>query len=412
MGAPSKLPSAQAVAEVCFDRYKQNVDQDADIAMRDDLEALADLLHGRGMLGTILIERLVPWEKFLRPPNGGHCAVADFLIVGAAEAALTSNYDTLIEESGRSYGFDFRAALDGDQAGAISSKQKPLLKLHGCANTARASTVWTPAQLGDKGVRDRLKNIGTWLASNLREKDLLIVGFWTDWEYLNAVLESAITGVSPLSVTVVDPSEPSRLKEKAPGLWKIAHGSGVTFTHLKMSGQDALEDLRRAFSKMYVSKAIAAGKTAFEQEVGFEADPTWLEVGDLDNEVLHQWRRDAEGKPNTLAPNKREPEKTDLFGFFHLLLRRAGGQRSAAGYVLRDRTIRALNGAGAILSTMRANFGEAPVGSDEDIVVAVGAMDFGLPADIVREGRPGDIVRKQPVAPWLNFEQARAELGI
>ena len=412
MGKPSKLPSARDVAEICFDRYKQNVDPEADDAMRGDLQALADYLHGRGMLSTVLIERLVPWELFLRPPNGGHGAVADFLIVGAAEAALTSNYDSLIEDSGRSYGFDFRAALDGDQAGIISSKQKPLLKFHGCARTERASTVWTPAQLDDRDVCDRMKNIGTWLASNLRQKDLLIVGFWTDWEYLNAVLDSAVKNVSPLSVTVVDPSEPSQLEEKAPGLWEIAHGSGVSFTHLQMSGQDALEDLRRAFSKMYLSKAIAAGKAAFEEELGFAADPSWLEVDDLDNEVLHQWRRDAEGKPNNVAPTKLEPENVDLYGFFHLILRRAGGQRSTAGYVLGDRTIRVLNGAGSVLSTMRANFAEGPAIVEEDVVVAVGAMDIGLPANIMREGRPGDIVRGQPIVPWLDFEKARMEFGI
>lgn len=412
MAKPSNLPSARDVAEVCFDRYRQNVDPEADAAMRGDLEALADDLHSRRMLRTVLIERLVPWERFLRPPNGGHGAVADFLIVGAAEAVLTSNYDSLIEDCGRSYGFDFRAALDGDQATIISSKQKPLLKFHGCAQMERASTIWTAAQLNDRDVCDRLKNIETWMASNLRQKDLLIVGFWTDWQYLNGVLESAVKNVSPLSVTVIDPSEPSQLKEKAPGLWKIAHGSGVSFNHLQMSGLDALEDLRKAFSKMYLSKAIAAGKAAMEQELGIEADPSWLEVDDLDNDMLHQWRRDVEGKPNNLAPTKLEPENTDLFGLFHLILRRAGGRRSATGYILGGRTIRVVNGAGSVLSIMRAKFVEAPATVQEDMVVAVGAMDVGLPSNIVREGRPGDVVRGQSFVPWLDFEQAREELRI
>jgi hypothetical protein len=36
-------------------------------------------------------------------------------------------------------------------------------------------------------------------------KDLLIVGFWTDWGYLNDVLAEALNAIPFGSVTVVDP---------------------------------------------------------------------------------------------------------------------------------------------------------------------------------------------------------------
>lgn len=412
MAQPSNLPSARRVAEVCFDRYKDNVDPNLDPSLRGDLEALADHLHGQGLLETVLIERLVPWEEFLRPPNGGHGAMADLLIVGAAEAVLSSNYDGLIEERGREYGFDFRAALDGDQATVQSSKQSPLLKFHGCSQLARSSTIWTASQLSDTDISNRLNNIETWMASNLRQKDLLIIGFWTDWQYLNTVLDNAVKDVSPVSVTVVDPSESSQLREKAPGLWDVANGPGVSFEHIPVSGVDALEDLRRAFSQLYLSKAIAAGRSAMELECGIEADPKWLEIGHTDNELLYQWRRDAEGKPQGSPAMKLNPENTDLFGFFHLIMCRAGAQRTAVGYELNGTRVRVVNGAGSVLSTMRAKFAEPPAWAEEDLVVAVGATDLGLPSNVVREGRPGDVVRSQPLARWIDFEGAREELHI
>ena len=375
--------------------------------MRDNLEALANHVHSSGMLKTVWIERLVPWECFLRPPNGGHQAMADLLIVGAAEAVLSGNYDSLIEDCGKGYGFDFRAALDGDEALAVSGKQKPLLKFHGCSQIGRASTIWTPSQLNDQDVIQRLQNIKTWMASNLRNKDLLIVGFWSDWHYLNDVLQEVLANVSPVSVTVIDPLEPEELEVKAPGLWSIANGSDVKFRHLQASGADALAELRKAFSTSYMSKAIAAGQQAMEQEIGGEVDPSWLEIDDLSNEALHQWRRDAEGKPNRAAPTKLGPENTELFGYFHLILRRAGAQRVVGCYELNGKTIRVVNGAGSILSSMKERFAKPPVAAQEDIVVAAGAQDVAVPSNIVREEIPGNVVRASSSARWLDFDPGK-----
>jgi hypothetical protein len=61
------------------------------------------------------------------------------------------------------------------------------------------------------------------VAANLRQQDLLIVGFWHDWEYLNAIISSAMENVQPLSVTVVDLSPSDVLQQKAPEVWQIAH---------------------------------------------------------------------------------------------------------------------------------------------------------------------------------------------
>jgi hypothetical protein len=48
----------------------------------------------------------------------------------------------------------------------------------------RAAT--TPSSVSWEAVQTK-----TWMAANLREKDLLVVGFWSDWSYLNAVLAEA-----------------------------------------------------------------------------------------------------------------------------------------------------------------------------------------------------------------------------
>lgn len=71
------------------------------------------------------------------------------------------------------------------------------------------------SQLTEPTIATRIDKSKVWMAANLRQKDLLIVGFWSDWEYLNAVISSALGNVQPLSVTVVDLSPADVLQQKA-----------------------------------------------------------------------------------------------------------------------------------------------------------------------------------------------------
>lgn len=412
MAAPSSLPSAQAIAELCFDAHRLNADPDLDLALRQDLEALAEHFVGLDMLQSIFIERLVPWQAFVRPSNAGHAAVADFLITRAAAAGLSSNYDTLIERKAWDYGFDFRASLDGHQASEQALTQGPLLKFHGCSHIDRRSTVWAQSQLDDATVSARIERSKIWMAANLRQRDLLVVGFWSDWDYLNAVLGAALEEVAPLSVTVIDPSETGQLEAKAPDLWALAHQPHVTFTHVRESGATALDELRRAFSTNYVRKVLAAGRTAFEASTGAVCNPEWLEVAPFDSETLYGWRRDAEGVPISTAATKLRPDQSEALGFFHLLLRRAGAEQLPEGYSLGGRSIRVVNGASAVLSSLRTRFAEAPAASATDITVAVGATDLGLPGNVMRPGRTGDFIRPAAEGRWYEVAGARAELNI
>lgn len=412
MAAPSSLPPAWRVAQDCFDYYQNNVDPNIDPAMRHDLEALALHFADLGTLQSVFIQVLVPWGDFVKPPNAGHAAVADFLVTKAAAAALSANYDMLIEQCAIANGFDFQNALDGDEATLRSYTQGPLLKFHGCANRDRPATVWTASQLDVPPISQRIALSKTWMAANLRQKDLLVVGFWSDWDYLNALLETVLDGLAPMSVTLVDPSPIAALEEKAPALWTLAHGEGVTFSHVQESGAAVLDELRQGFSVNYLRGMLAAGRTAFEQSSGAPCDPAWLAVETYDSETLYHLRRDAEGVPAGRPATRAKPEQCEVLGAFHLLLRSAGAIQTPEGYLHAGRSVRVVNGAGAVLSQLRGRFAEAPAIARSDVVIAPGATDWAMPNNVVREGRPGDFVRPAPANNWYDLERGRAELGL
>ncbi|WP_338283860.1 SIR2 family protein, partial [Sinorhizobium sp. KGO-5] len=403
MAPPSSLPSARAVAERCFDKYRLESDPNCDLGLRDNLEALAEHFAGLNTLQSVFIEHLVPWPAFVRPSNTGHAAIADFLITRAAVAGISSNYDTLIERRAWDYGADFRGSLDGDEATADSVRQAPLLKFHGCSHRDRQATVWAPSQLDDPTISGRIARSKVWMAANLRQKDLLVVGFWSDWEYLNALIGEALIDVQPLSVTVIDLSPTNALEQKAPQLWEIAHAQNVTFEHVQESGAAALDELRRAFSSNYLRQVLEAGRAAFEQATKAQCDPAWLDVGNFESEALYGLRRDAEGVSAAEPAKLLRPANPEALGFFHLLLRQAGAVQRADGYDLNGRSIRVINGAQSILGTLRGKFVEPPAAMQCDIVVAVGATDLGVPDNVVRSGRTGDVIRPDPAGEWYDL---------
>ena len=59
------------------------------------------------------------------------------------------------------------------------------------------------------------------LAGGLMDRDLVIVGYWTDWDYLNGVLERTLGEVRPSRVVVVDLGEGRTFEIKAPVLYRI-----------------------------------------------------------------------------------------------------------------------------------------------------------------------------------------------
>ncbi|MEI2387836.1 hypothetical protein [Breoghania sp. JC706] len=226
------------------------------------------------------------------------------------------------------------------------------------------------------------------------------------------MIGEALIDVQPLSVTVIDLSPTNALEQKAPQLWQIAHAQNVAFEHVQESGAAALDELRRAFSSNYLRQVLNAGRAAFEQAAGVQCDPAWLEIGDFDSEVLYGLRRDAEGVSSAEPATLLRPANPEALGFFHLLLRQAGAVQSADGYDFNGRSIRVVNGAQSVLGTLRGRFVEPPAGIDAEIVVAVGAIDLGVPDNVIRSGRAGNLIRPDAGGEWYDLAGARTALGI
>ncbi len=223
---------------------------------------------------------------------------------------------------------------------------------------------------------------------------------------------SALVDVDPLSVTVIDPSPTEALQQKAPELWDIAHANNVTFSHVREFGAVALDELRQAFSSNYIRQVLAAGRAIFEERTGAAFNAAILDVGAFDSETLYGWRRDAEGVPATQPATRLQPANHEALGFFHLVLREAGATPQPAGYDLNGRSIRVINGAGTFLSSLRSKFVEPPSAISADIIVAVGATDLGVPANVVRSGRVNDVIRPDAGGRWFDLKGALVELNI
>ena len=161
----------------------------------------------------------------LEIPTAAHSAVADFLCCGALTFAATTNFDTHIEDAAFELGErDFRSALDGVEAAKLPDRHRPLLKLHGCHKRDSSNTLWAQSQIDPNGeIQTRLARSATWLTGQLVGRDLVILGFWTDWDYLNTVLSRALQDSTPRTVVVVDPAGPQALQQKAPELWHWAN---------------------------------------------------------------------------------------------------------------------------------------------------------------------------------------------
>ena len=237
-GSPLPLRRRE-VSQICSDRYAASTGALVDPFFRDDLEKLADYFYDNHTLQSVFIAGLVPWDLFVRPPNAGHIAIADFWTRGVA-AALSSNYDTMIERHAGNCGADLRPSLDGSGATERAAFHSPLLKFHGCQFCDAASTVWTTKQLANGVIAQRFESSRAWMTANLQHKDLLVVGFWSDWSYLNVILDGVLGVAPPTSITVIDPSTSAQLEAKAPQLWALAHSAGIEFNHVQESSKPHL----------------------------------------------------------------------------------------------------------------------------------------------------------------------------
>jgi hypothetical protein len=252
--SPSNLLSAVRVSRICYDAWLPT--EVLDPALRDRVDQLAGHFYAKGDFERVFI-RLVPWNELVGPPNDGHAAIADLLISRGAHGALSANIDPLIERWAEERKIAMQGALTGQEAVDFASITSPLIKFHGCLQRGRELTLWTEGQLAHPVIQARVASCSQWMNLHLPGKHLIVVGFWTDWGYLNDVLANAFTIDSASSVTVIDPSPTADLQARAPNLWVKLNSLSLVFEHVQASGADALEELRTAYSKVWARKFYA-----------------------------------------------------------------------------------------------------------------------------------------------------------
>lgn len=402
--SPSSLMSAVQVSRACYDKYEPIAVLPS--PMRDDVDQLAGHFYGTGEFESVFIGSLVPWNDLVGEPNVGHAAVADFLICRAARAALSANFDLLIEQWANNRRVDMRGALDGREVLTFGTKLSPLVKFHGCLSRDRERTLWTTAQLADPKIADRISTCSDWMKLELPGKDLLVVGFWTDWGYLNSVVADALSAGRFGSVTVVDPASSAELEGKAPTLWANLRGGTENFLHMQASGSDALAELQTAFSKVWAKKFFALGKSLLEAE----GRPHSAFEPEMSGQDLYDLRRDAEGVSYDKAAQMKEPPgHAEGAALLHLLLIEAQATRHGSWYEYKGKLIRVIQGAGKAISTVRERYKEPPAASPPDVVVCAGALNLPIPGYLISSGAGASVVRPEAggSTPWITLEQAR-----
>lgn len=361
---------------------------------------------------TVFYRTLLDQNSFAGPPNEGHLAAADLLLVRGIQTAITTNVDTLIETAGQLLLGQVGVGIEVPTIATLPPDTSPLLKIHGCRQTDQANMVWAPGQLAVPPVSTRIADSAAWLNVRLLDRDLLVVGYWTDWDYLNAVLARTLGAVSPSSVIVVNPTAASSLAVKAPELYALGQRAKVSFAHVAASGAEFLDHLRLKFSRSFLRAALHSGATDFTALVGIDAKPEWLEPPTLDNFALWSIRRDLEGRaPNEPARDLRPPAET-LMGLTLLQLQSHGAVAEGQYWVIGGVRVRLLRAGNKLLHRVEAEHArETAPAIAPDIVVAVGAESHGLPANIAR-AEPTATIARGNASRWLTRQEALQELGI
>lgn len=414
MGAPTGLPSAAALSNSLAREYEVVEGEALPKELHQDLEAFARFVHSRGELRDHLI-RKVPWDKFRRNPNAAHQAVADLLLVSGISAAVSTNYDTHIEDAATALGErDFIAALDGDHIARLPNRYRPLLKIHGCAHE-RENTVWLVEQLAVEPIKARIERSRMWAEYTLRQHDLLFVGFWSDWAYLNGVLESVVTNVEtrePRKVIVVDPKNPPELQEKASGLWAWATGSEhIDFIHVRERAEVFMEQLVLEVGHLFLRRLLNAGKAMYEELAG-EPAPDNLNVPRAHSvSSLYNLRRDLTGVGPADCVATISPAGLEVLGAIMLKLLHLGADLEGPVIRINGERIRLISAGGQLMSRVRARIDSGPPTSHEvDRVVCVGGVPDAGVSSVIRGDRRASIARPSLSAQWECADRLIGEL--
>jgi hypothetical protein len=268
MASPSNVPSAATLAARAKKKYDDTYGAGR-APLPEGIEDQANFFFEKDELASIYLQRYIDFHAFAGPFNEGHCSVADLLLVRGIQVAVSTNVDSMIEAAGSSllHG-QIGTGIDVNGVAALAPNLSPLLKIHGCWTSDRGNTIWTPSQLAKEPVASRIAGSRDWLKTQLLNRDIVIVGYFTDWDYLNAVLGQAVGTVTPSRVIVVDPSDGATLALKAPQLYALGNRAAKIFGHVQSSGDVFLKQLRDEFSRGFVRRMMSKGQAAFEKKKG------------------------------------------------------------------------------------------------------------------------------------------------
>ena len=325
--------------------------------------------------------------------------------------AVSTNVDTLIETAGNMIFGQVGAGVSRSQMAALPNDVSPLLKIHGCWSDP-AGTIWAPGQVAVEPLKKRTEESAQWLTNRLLNRDVVIVGYWTDWDYLNKVLEMSLGTVSPSRVIVVDPCDTASFSAKAPALFALGQRASHEFCHVQSSGDAFLNKLRVEFSRAFIRRVLFAGGASYTQQSGNDPDNAWLEPISTDAETLWRIRRDLEGRNPNEPAKASVPVEEPLLGMTILQLQARGATPDGSFWNLGGQRVRVLRAANRALHEVEAAFARetAPVVAPE-FVIAVGAEALPLPPSFARGSGTGSIARGA-AGRWLSRADAVLELGI
>lgn len=416
MSPPSEMPSAAALAKICADKFREKTGNPLPIHLHSDIEQMADHFIGRGEFQQVFIEDLVPWSKFKWNPNPGHEAIADFLGCDVFQFVITTNIDTLVERAAANIGeSDFYATVEDRDLNRGGIEHAPLLKVHSCNERDRDHTIWSRSQFTDQVTVNRIAAFKKWLEGQLMGRDLIVIGYWTDWDYLDELLLDSVRDHAPGRVIVVNPSKPEDLQAKAPGLWEWASSDAVNFSHLPMSASDFLEELRRRFSERYLNRILESSVETYETLTKKQfADQIELSPG-MTIADLYAKRREFSGLSSTEVVRSKKPSiNQQLIGAIHLILIEGGATMDGPNYILNGKRYRLIQGTGQVISRLKERFsGEPPNPSPAEITVCAGAYpDGGAPDNLIREGQPESFLRPATSGSWISEGEFLHDHGI
>jgi hypothetical protein len=411
MAPPSLLPSTAEIAATAKRKY-DSIYGAMRAPLSSNIEEQAEFFFQNGELDTVFFRTLIDRNAFAGRPNDGHSAMADLLLIGAIQTGITTNVDSLIELAGQLLLGQIGFGIDRNAVAALPPDTSPLLKIHGCRSCDPANMVWAPSQLKASPVAERIASSRDWLLTRLIDRDLLIVGFWTDWDYLNAVLEMTLGSIHPARVIVVNPEASSLLPAKAPELHALGNRATSGFKHVRARGEEFLSALRLEFSKSFVRQVLHFGSEVFAELHGAPADSSWLELSALDNDTLWRIRRDLEGRLPQEPAKDRRPSQEPLVGLTLLQLQAGGAVLDGAYWMCAGQRVRVLRAANKPLHLVEAQFQrESAPATAPNIVIAVGAEETWLPSSIARTAPLGTIARGGKTK-WMTRTEGLKELGL